>query len=108
MYTVIETPLFSKLWPRYWHEDERGAFAAFLARNPEAGDVIPGTDGLRKVRWSRAGSGKSAGVRVIYYTQFAKGNLVLLVLYAKSERGNLSAKQLLEIKHAIQHATADR
>jgi mRNA-degrading endonuclease RelE of RelBE toxin-antitoxin system len=107
MYRVIEIPLFSKLWPRYWNEDERGAFAAFLAQNPEAGDVIPRAEGLRKVRWSRAGSGKSAGVRVIYYTQFAKGNLVLLVLYAKSERGNLSAKQLLEIKHAIEHATVD-
>ena len=108
MYTVIETPLFSKLWPRYWHEDERGAFAAFLAKNPEAGDVIPGTDELRKVRWSRAGSGKSGGVRVIYYTRFATRDLVLLVLYAKSERGNLSAKQLLEIRHAIEHATIDR
>jgi hypothetical protein len=108
MYTVVETALFSRLWPRYWHEEERGAFAAFLAENPAAGDVIPGTDGLRKVRWSRAGSGKSGGVRVIYYTQLASGALVLLVLYAKSERGNLSAKQLLEIRHAIAHATADR
>ena len=108
MYTVVETPLFTKLWPRYWHEDERGAFAAFLAQNPEAGDVIPGTDGLRKVRWSRAVSGKSSGVRVIYYTRFASGALMLLVLYAKSERGNLSAKQLVEIKHAIEHATPDR
>ena len=46
----LASTLFSKLWPRYWQEDERGAFAAFLARNPEAGDVIPGTGGLRKVR----------------------------------------------------------
>ncbi|MFA7242397.1 MAG: hypothetical protein WC091_19970 [Sulfuricellaceae bacterium] len=69
MYTVVETPFFSKLWPRYWYEEERGAFAAFLAGNPDAGDVIPGTGGLRKVRWSRAGSGKSSGVRVIYYTR---------------------------------------
>ncbi|WP_295384855.1 transcriptional regulator [uncultured Thiodictyon sp.] len=108
MYTVVETPLFSKLWPYYWHEEERGAFAAFLAQHPEAGDAIPGTDGLRKVRWSRAGSGKSGGVRMIYYTQFASGTLMLLVLYSKSERGNLSAKQLLEIRHAIEHTTPDR
>ena len=78
MYTIVETPLFTKLWPRYWREDERGAFATFLARNPEAGEVIPGTDGLRKVRWSRAGSGKSAGVRVIDYTPFAVGNLLIV------------------------------
>ncbi len=83
------------------------ALAALLARNPDAGDVIPGTDGLRKVRWTRAGSGKSSGVRVIYYTRFASGALMLLVLHAKSERGNLSAKQLVEIRHAIEHATPD-
>lgn len=109
---MIETPLFSKLWPRYWHEEERGAFAAFLAAHPLAGDVVPGTDpgtdGLRKVRWSRAESGKSSGVRVIYYTRLGVGELVLLVLYAKSERGNLSAKQLLEVRHALDHETPHR
>ena len=103
MYTIIETPIFSKLWPRYWYEDERGAFAAFLAQNPEAGDVIVGTNGLRKVRWSRAGSGKSGGVRVIYFTRNDAGQIVLLVMYVKSERGTLSAKQLLEIKNAYGH-----
>ena len=101
MHTVIETPLFSKLWPRYWLEEERGAFAAFLADNPEAGDVIQGSGGLRKVRWSRSGSGKSSGVRVIYFTRTAAGEIVLLVLYAKSERDSMTAKQLLEIKHAL-------
>lgn len=108
MHTIIETPLFTKLWPRYWHEEERGAFAAYLAEHPLIGDVIPGAGGLRKVRWSRAASGKSSGVRVIYYTQLATGELVLLLLYAKSERGNLTAKQLLEIRHAIEHHPHDR
>jgi hypothetical protein len=79
-----------------------------LAEHPLVGDVIPGTGGLRKIRWSRAASGKSSGVRVIYYTKMATGELVLLVLYAKSKRGNLSAKQLLEIRHAIEHNTHDR
>lgn len=102
MYTVIETPYFSKLWTRYWYEEERGAFAAFLAEHPESGDVIQGSGGLRKIRWSRAGSGKSGGVRVIYFNRFATGEIVLIVMYAKSELGNLSAKQLLEIRHAIE------
>lgn len=101
MHTIIETPLFSKLWPRYWREDERGEFAAFLADTPEAGDVIQGSGGLRKVRWSRAGSGKSGGVRVIYFTRNAVGEIVLLLLYAKSERNSMTAKQLLEIKNAL-------
>lgn len=102
MHTVIETPLFSKLWPRYWYEEERGEFTAFLSRNPEAGSVIQGAEGLRKVRWSRAGSGKSSGVRVIYFTRNSADEIVLLLLYAKSERGSMTAKQLLEIKHALE------
>ena len=65
MYTIIETPLFSRLWPDYWSEDERTEFAAFLSSNPEAGDVVPGSGGCRKVRWSRARTGKRGGVRVI-------------------------------------------
>nr|WP_298135813.1 hypothetical protein [Acidiferrobacter sp.] len=48
--TLIETPLFSKQWPDYWDEDERGAFCAWLATHPDAGDVIPGSGGCRKVR----------------------------------------------------------
>jgi hypothetical protein len=58
MLTVIESPLFTKLWPDYWSEDERGEFAAYVANNPEAGDVIPGSGGCRKIRWRRTGSGK--------------------------------------------------
>ena len=66
MLTIIESPLFTKLWPDYWSEEERGEFAAFIASNPEAGDVIPGSGGCRKIRWSRAGADKRGGVRVIY------------------------------------------
>jgi hypothetical protein len=50
-----------------WHEDERNAFVDYIARNPEAGDIIPDSGGVRKVRWSRAGTGKRGGVRVIYF-----------------------------------------
>lgn len=105
MHTVIETPLFSKLWPLYWHEEERGDFAAYLAHNPFAGDVIPGAEGLRKIRWARSRSGKSAGVRVIYYNQLSAGRVILLVMYAKSDRDNLPASTLLEIKHAFDRTT---
>ncbi len=101
MFTVVETALFSKLWPAYWLEEERGAFAAHLAGHPDAGDVIRGTGGLRKVRWGRAGSGKSGGVRIIYFVLNAADELVLLMIYAKSERDNMTAKQLLEIKNAL-------
>lgn len=100
MLTVVESEIFQRLWPLYWTEDERGAFASFLAKTPDAGDVIVGTGGLRKVRWSRAGSGKSGGVRVIYFSRSATGELVLLTMYSKAKADSISAKQLLEIKHA--------
>ena len=53
MLTVVESPIFQKLWPRYWDEDERAEFASFIALNPEAGSVIRGSGGVRKVRWVR-------------------------------------------------------
>ncbi len=61
MRTVIETPTFQKQAEKLWSEDERLAFIDWIAANPLAGDVIPAANGARKVRWSRAGSGKSAG-----------------------------------------------
>lgn len=102
MLTVVETLLFQKQWPLYWTEEERGTFAAFLADHPEAGDVVPDLGGLRKIRWSRAGTGKSGGVRVIYYTRLASGQIVLLTLYAKSKTDNLTGPRLKEIRHALE------
>jgi hypothetical protein len=102
MFTIVETQLFQKQWPLYWTEEERGAFAAFLAEHPNAGDVVPDSGGMRKVRWARAGSGKSGGVRVIYFTRLASGDIVLLTLYAKSKTDNLTGPKLKEIRRALE------
>ena len=98
MLTVIETPLFQRQWPLYWTEDERGAFAAYLAETPTAGDVVPGSGGMRKVRWSRAGVGKRGGARVIYFTRNARGELVLVLVYAKAKFDNISPQVLKALK----------
>ncbi|MCH4563663.1 hypothetical protein MKP05_11040 [Halomonas sp. EGI 63088] len=63
MFTIIETPVFQRYAASVWKDDERLAFISWLAENPLAGDVIPGTGGLRKVRWSRPGMGKRSGAR---------------------------------------------
>jgi hypothetical protein len=105
MLTVIESPLFTKLWPDYWTEEERGEFAAYLANNPDSGDVIPGSGGCRKIRWSRAGSGKRGGVRVIYTVRLVSGALVLLVIYAKNVRDAISPSVLKKIAEEMGHAT---
>jgi len=101
MFTLIESPIFSKRWPDYWSEDERGEFAAWLAQNPEAGDVVPGSGGVRKVRWSGQGHGKRGGVRIIYYNQASNGLIWLLTLYAKSRQENAPAHILKALKEEI-------
>jgi len=106
MLTIIESPLFTKLWPDYWSEEERGKFAAFIANSPDAGDVIPGTGGCRKIRWTRAGAGKRGGVRVIYTTRLKSGALVLLVIYAKSAQENIPTHVLRKIAEEMGNATS--
>ena len=102
MLTVVESPIFQKLWPRYWEEDERAEFASFIALNPEAGSVIRGSGGVRKVRWVREGTGKSGGVTIVYLARSEAGEVYLLTLYAKSESENISLSTLKEIRRALE------
>jgi hypothetical protein len=63
---------------------------------------VPDSGGIRKVRWGRAGTGKSGGVRVIYFTRNAEGELVLLTLYAKAKTDNIAGPKLKEIRRALE------
>lgn len=103
MLTVVETPIFSKLAADYWTEDERDAFASYIATNSDAGVVVSGSGGLRKVRWSRQGSGKSGGVRVIYFNKLANGEVWLLLIYAKNVSDNIPAHVLRAIREEIEN-----
>ena len=98
MYTVVETPTFQKQAEKIWSEFERMDFIDWIAENPLSGDVIPGAQGARKVRWSVAGRGKRGGVRVIYFNLTNQGVLILLMVYTKSEQSNLEPG---EIRKAI-------
>lgn len=104
MYTIAETPTFVAEADRLWSEKERLDFIAWIAANPETGEVIPGSGGCRKVRWSRAGTGKRGGVRVIYFTRPASGEIWLLLVYAKSVRDNIPAHLLKAVKLEIENA----
>jgi mRNA-degrading endonuclease RelE of RelBE toxin-antitoxin system len=101
MITLIESPIFTKLWPDYWSEDECGEFAAWLAENPYAGDVVPGSGGVRKVRWGRKGQGKRGGIRIVYFIQLGNGLIWLLTLYAKSKKENIPAHILKTLKEEL-------
>jgi mRNA-degrading endonuclease RelE of RelBE toxin-antitoxin system len=89
MRTVIETPTFQKQAEKIWSEDERLAFIDWIAANPLAGDVIPGADGARKIRWAIAGKGKRGGVRVIYFNLAGQTTIVLVALYQKADQATL-------------------
>ncbi len=103
MYTVIETPTFVSDADDLWSVEERGAFCAWISANPEVGDVIPGSGGCRKVRWGRSGVGKRGGVRVIYFTRLANGEIWLLLMYAKNVQGNIPAHLLKAIREEIEN-----
>jgi hypothetical protein len=91
--TVAETPLFVRQAEAVWDDAEREAFVDFIARNPTAGDVIPETGGVRKIRWTRAETGKRGGARVIYFYHDPGSPLYLLMVYAKARQENLTADE---------------
>jgi mRNA-degrading endonuclease RelE of RelBE toxin-antitoxin system len=94
MRTVIETPTFKKQAAKIWSEDERLDFISWLSKNPLAGNVIPGADGARKVRWIVSGSGKRGGVRVIYFNLSEQGLIYLITIYQKTVQENISINDI--------------
>lgn len=101
IYTVYETSVFIKSTYGIWSDNERQEFINWIAINPKSGDVIPGTGGLRKVRWGKQGIGKRGGVRVVYYNMLSDGEIILLIGYEKSKYDNLPTELLLEFKNEV-------
>lgn len=97
MITVAETAPFQRKINGLLSDEERSDLIAYLAEHPNAGVLMQGTGGIRKLRWARQGSGKSGGIRVIYYFHSEMMPLYLLAAFGKNEKANLSAeeKQLL-------------
>jgi hypothetical protein len=91
--TVAETPLFIRQSVGLWDDEEREAFVNFIAFNPEAGDLIPETGGVRKIRWSRPGTGKRGGARVIYFYHDIDRPIYLLMAYAKARKEDLTPEE---------------
>lgn len=91
---IIETSVFTRQVQKLLDDETYREFQIALAERPDMGAVIKGTGGLRKVRWTAQGRGKRGGVRVIYYWAVAPERLLMLLVYPKSERGNLTQEQL--------------
>ena len=92
--TVVEMTPFIHAVQEVWNDSERIAFVSYIAENYEAGDLIRGTGGLRKIRWTRPGIGKRGGVRVIYYYYDQESPVFLISAFAKNEKENLTAADL--------------
>jgi len=99
--TVGETLPFLRQAADLWSEEEHDAFVDYIAANPEAGDVIPDTGGVRKVRWSRPGMGKRGGTRVVYFYHDDAMPLYLLLIYAKAQQEDLSPDQKKRVRALV-------
>jgi len=90
MQTIVELPEFLKKSDKWLTKSERQSIINYLAKHPAAGDLMQGTGGIRKLRWSAKGKGKSGGVRIIYYYHNELIPLFLLTLFGKGEKSNLT------------------
>jgi len=98
--TIVETQGFSRKVASLWSLEDYEDFKVFISANPTAGKVIPGTGGLRKIRWRGMGVGKRGGTRVIYFNNTAKKTW-LLALYAKSNKGGFSLNDLVSMRREV-------
>ncbi len=102
MNTVVELPSYQKRAIALLDKAERAEIISYLANNPEAGEIMQGTGGIRKVRWKREGTGKSGGVRVIYFYKNQRLPLFLLTVYAKGMQENLSKAERNKWKKGVE------
>ena len=99
--TVVETAEFLRHATPLMSDSERADLVALIGANPEAGEVIPETGGVRKIRWALSGMGKRGGARVIYYYHSEHLPLFLLSAYAKSRKANLSRAERNAMKRLV-------
>ncbi|MBZ0158273.1 MAG: type II toxin-antitoxin system RelE/ParE family toxin [Alphaproteobacteria bacterium] len=99
---IVETPIFTKRIQELISAEEYRIFQTHLVNRPDAGKIISGSGGLRKLRWSASGHGKSGGIRVIYYWLISKNVILLLYAYPKSEQGDLTTDQLRQLQRIIE------
>ena len=108
MLSIFETPTFVAEAAKIWAEDERLEFFSWIATEPEAGAVIAGSGGCRKVRWSRPGMGKQGGARVIYYYLDDTMPLYALLAYAKNAKDDMTPNEKRAVSALVTAIKATR
>ncbi len=103
MFTFIESAAFERLRDLYLDDDEYAELQQFMLRNPDAGAVVPGSGGLRKLRWRRKRMGKRGGLRLIYFVRHEPKEFWMLALYAKAKRESIPSHILRQLKREFEN-----
>jgi hypothetical protein len=99
---IVETPIYTKRVQGLITDDEYRLLQTHLVNRPDVGKIVPGSGGLRKLRWSAGGHGKRGGIRVIYYWFVSKDIILLLYAYPKGKRDDLTTEQLRQLRKIIE------
>jgi len=103
VFCFVETRLFTRLVTEYLSDEDYAALQSTLIRNSEAGAVIPGSGGIRKLRWAGSGRGKQGGYRVIYYLRRTDGRIWMLTIYPKSVTDDIPPQVLRRIREELEN-----
>jgi hypothetical protein len=109
-FQFVEAPFFARFRDDYLDDDAFAELQRYLTRNPEAGDMVPGAGGIRKLRWKdpRRGKGRRGGLRVIYYCFLSEQEIWLLTLYDKDEAADLTKDEREQLRRALEAERAAR
>lgn len=99
----IETSVFTKLIYDYLSDEEYLGLQNYLLQHPDAGDIVPGSGGVHKVRWTLEGRSKRGGVRIIYYWKPSADEIWMITVYAKNEASTIPGHVLRKIAEEIKH-----
>jgi mRNA-degrading endonuclease RelE of RelBE toxin-antitoxin system len=97
----VETAVFTKRVLDILADDEYRDLQLFIAQHPDSGDIIPGSHGLRKLRWAISGKGKRGGTRIIYYWVKPRDTILMVFVFKKNERSDLTKGQLKTLKAVV-------
>ena len=98
----FETPIFTKLIHMLISAEQYHQLQLFLAERPDAGDIIKGSGGIRKIRWAGSGRGKRGGIRVIYYFISEQDKIFMLYAYPKNEQDDLNSSQIRQLRQMVE------